>query len=117
MILKINQLELRNNLIEKQILEKRENLKEIKDIIKEKKNENEKINEEDEEIKPLKEEIKDDKIIEEIKEDNNNIIEEDIPKETKPKTPAFVPHEIKERIIEEEPWTVIKKGDKKKKPQ
>ena len=31
------------------------------------------------------------------------------------KKPAFKPHEIKERQVVEEPWTVIRKKNKKKK--
>ena len=66
----------------------------------------------------MKEEVKEEEQkIEEIKEENNNKInEKEIIEEDKNKKKEFVPHEIKERKIEEEPWTVIKKGNKKKKP-
>ena len=36
-------------------------------------------------------------------------------KKKKPK--PFVPHEIKERKVVEEEWTMIKKGKKNRKPQ
>lgn len=111
MILKINELELKNKIMEKQIWEqmnKKEKEEENKtELIKEKK---------DGEKEPLKEIIKEDKNEDEKNEnDDNNIIEEII--EERPQRSNFVPHEIKERNVEELEWTVVKKGKKNKKPQ
>lgn len=113
MILKINELELKNKIIEKQILEMN-NIKlaqrkkeEIEEEIDEQKKEK-KSEEKDDEKEPLKEEGEK---IEEVKKENNNInIIEEIVEE------KYVPHEIKQRKVEEEEWTTIKKNTKKKKP-
>ena len=131
MILKINELELRNKILEKQILEQRKNRglaqntpKEIK--LEEKNNNDMDIKNEEEEKEPLKEykveevnvaeeqkEVEEEKV---EKEDNINNTEE-IKEEPKPKKKQFVPYEIKERKIVEEDWTTFTKGKKKKKPQ
>jgi hypothetical protein len=131
MILKINELELRNKILEKQILEQQKNRgldqnipKEIK--LEEKNNNDMDIKNEEEEKEPLKEykdkevnvaeeqkEVEEEKV---EKEDNINNTEE-IKEEPKPKKKQFVPYEIKERKIVEEDWTTVTKGKKKKKPQ
>ena len=119
MILKINELELKNKIIEKQILEKLNNQKDVqnknKEIKIEEKNEEkeEVIKEEvEEEKEPLKEEKNEEEKIE-----NNINNAEEIKEEKKPEKPAFVPHKIKERKVEEESWTTIKRGKKNRKPQ
>ena len=116
MILKINELELKNKILEKEILDRRNN----KDIIlnkKEEKKDEEKEELIEEKIEEKNEVKEEEKIVEEKEqnEDNKIIVEENI-EENKPKKPAFVPHEIKERKVQEEEWTTIKKGKKKKKP-
>ena len=61
-----------------------------------------------EEKEPLKEEKNEEEKIE-----NNINNDEEIKEEKKPEKPAFVPHKIKERKVEEESWTTIKRGKKK----
>ena len=101
MILKINELELKNKIIEKHILDKRNNIQNNKMIPNKK-----------EEIIEQKNEIEEDQKIE-----NNINNAEEIKEEKKPEKPAFVPHKIKERKVEEESWTTIKRGKKNRKPQ
>ena len=70
----------------------------------------------EEEKEPLKEEkVEEVKEEEKPKEENNINNDKEIKEEKKPK--AFVPHEIKERKVVEEEWTMIKKGKKNRKPQ
>lgn len=131
MILKINELELRNKILEKQILEQRKNRgldqntpKEIK--LEEKNNNDMDIKNEEEEKEPLKEyKVEEVNVAEEQKEVEEEKVEkeeninntEEIKEEPKPKKKQFVPYEIKERKIVEEDWTTVTKGKKKKKPQ
>lgn len=117
MILKINELELKNKIIEKHILDKRNNIQNNKMIpnkkeeIIEQKNEIEE-DQKIEEKEPLKEENNEEEKIE-----NNINNAEEIKEEKKSEKPAFVPHKIKERKVEEESWTTIKRGKKSRKPQ
>jgi hypothetical protein len=123
MILKINELELKNKIIEKQILEnlnkqKNEQNKNKETKIEEKNEQKEEIikEETEEEKEPLKEEkVEEGKEEEKPKEENNINNDKEIKEEKKPK--PFVPHEIKERKVVEEEWTMIKKGEKNRKPQ
>ena len=129
MILKINELELKNKILEKHILEQRKLKGLDQNINGEIRIEEKKVNEiikNEEEKEPLKEykveevnvaeeqkEVEEEKV---EKEDNINNTEE-IKEEPKPKKKQFVPYEIKERKIVEEDWTTVTKGKKKKKPQ
>ena len=123
MILKINELELKNKIIEKQILEKLNNQKDVQNKnpeikIEEKNEEKEEVIKEEveEEKEPLKEEkVEEAKEEEKPKEENNINNDKEIKEEKKSK--VFVPHEIKERKVVEEEWTMIKKGKKNRKPQ
>ena len=116
MIFKINELELKNKILEKTIiLEKNEDKDKLK---KEESKKEEAKNEEDKKQKEesIKQDIKkeEEEKEPEIKEKNNlNTVNEIIKEE--PKNPPFKPHEIKERKIVEEPWTIVKKKHKKKK--
>mgnify|MGYP002622703822 CR=1 FL=1 len=117
-----NELELKNKIIEKQILEmnnnklaknrKEENDEEKNEVIKEEKEE-----EKDEEKELLKNENNAEEKREEEKNNNIGNNTEEIKEEKKPKKKAFVPQEVKERKVVEEEWTTIKKGKKNRKPQ
>ena len=106
MIFKINELEIKNKLLEKRILEVRN------DKLKQEKKEEPKKEEEKKEKREVKEE---ENIIEEEKKENDddekknlNTVEQIIKEEPEPKKNTFKPPEIKERKVVEEPWTVIK---------
>ena len=115
MIFKIRELEFQNKILEQRIIQEsnRNNVKRKKDeAIKEEKKDEE--NKEEEEDK--KEENKKD---EEEKKENDekaqmNTIENIIKEE--PKKQVFKPPEIRERKVQEEEWTEIKRKGKKKKP-
>ena len=125
MIFKIKKLEFENKILEKRILQERNKNKEK--IQKEEKKEEPKIEEikkENEQKEDQKEDKKEDKkeevedVKEEKKENNNenknlDTVNEIIKDENK--KPVFKPHEIKERPVVEEPWTVVRKKNKKKK--
>ena len=124
MILKINELELKNKILEKHILEQRKLKGLDQNVNGEIRIEEKKVNEiikNEEEKEPLKEyKVEEVNIEEDKKEENTNTVEEikeEIIEEQKPKKKEFVPHELKERKIVEEDWTTVKKGKKKKKPQ
>ena len=113
MIFRINELELKNKLLEERILQTRnDNLKQEKK--EEPKKEEEKIEKEEkkeeENIKKEEEEKKDD----DNEKKNLNTVENIIKEE--PNKSTFKPPEIKERKNVEEDWTLIKKKGKKKKP-
>ena len=113
MIFKINKLELENKILEKRILEERNKNKEKEPIKEEQKKENEKKEENIKNEIDNKEKEEKNEIENKEKEDLNTV--DKIIKE-EPKKPSFKPPEIKEKKVEEEAWTVVKKKDKKKKP-
>ena len=118
MIFKIRELEFQNKILEQRILQQTNrnnpNTKKEETIKEEEKKEEEKKEEEDkkEEKKKDEEEKKENENDEKSKLNTvDNIIKEE------PKKPAFKPPEIKERKVQEEEWTVVKRKGKKKKPQ
>ena len=114
MIFKIKELEFQNKILEQRILQETN-----RNIVKRKKNEPIKEEKKDKEENKEEDKKEEEKNEEEEKKENDektklNTVENIIKEE--PKKPGFKPPEIKERKVQEEEWTEIRRKGKKKKP-